>query len=243
MKTTKELLNENFTKKITFNEELHKYYVDSNPLSISASGVIGNFYESFETKKIAKSISKSLLDIVSQNDVLASWDELCEIGQNTGTKTHIFGEFYPFDRSLTPENNQEIACKNYWDNMPKYYKPLIMEQRMYHFKYMFGGTADITLFNEKTGNILLGDYKTNKDLFKNFGGKMMLSPFEDMLDMPFSHYVIQLNIYKILLEQVEGIIVEGMQIIWLRRNKSYQMYSIPDITDRVKKALDNLYKI
>ena len=243
MEITKKLLQENFTKRITFNEDLHKYYVDGNPLSISASGVIGNFYKDFETNKVAQSISKSLLDVVSATNLLDSWEELCTLGQEVGTKTHIFGEFYPFDRTLEPENNQEIACKNYWDNMPKFYKPLVMEQRMYHFDYMFGGTADILLSNEKTGNILLSDYKTNKDLFKNFGDKMMLAPFEDMLDTPYSHYVIQLNIYKILLEQVEGIIVEGMQIVWLRRDKSYQMYNIPDITDRVKLALYNLYKI
>ena len=125
--------------------------------------------------------------------------------------------------------------------MPSFLHPLIMEQTMYHFEYMFGGTADITLLNEKTGNIILADYKTNKNLFNNFGGQMMLGEWGFLLDESFSHYIIQLNIYKIMLEQIIGIEVESMKLVWLRRSGKYQMYNIPEYKDITIKSLERVF--
>jgi len=126
--------------------------------------------------------------------------------------------------------------------MPSHYKPLKMEQRMYHYRYLFGGTADIILYNEKTGKIVLADYKTNKNLFNNFAGKKMLKEWSFLLDQAFSHYIIQLNIYKILLEQIEGIVIENMLLVELCRSGKPKMYNIPEYKEITLESLKNIYQ-
>lgn len=240
-------LLQNGFKNLSFVESTHKYYVEGEQLETSTSGVIKNFYKPFDTEAQAIRKSKQSLGIMSDADYLKEWGFLNTIsteginGKGGGTNTHIFGELYPFDRSLIPSNNQEIACKKWWDEMPKFLHPLVMEQIMFHFKYLFGGTADITLYNEKTNKIILADYKTNKNIFNYFDSNM-LGEWSFLKDEAFSHYIIQLNIYKIMLEQITGIEVESMKLIWLKRSGKYQMYNIPEYKDITIKSLERIYK-
>jgi hypothetical protein len=108
---------------------------------------------------------------------------------------------------------------------------------MYSPKYNYSGTADIPLFNTKTKRIKISDYKTNEDLFKNFKGKTMLPPFEDLLDCPLHHYYIQLNLYKMLIENMTQYEVEEMEVVWLKKDsvtgKLYQTFKIPDLTKKL----------
>lgn len=237
----KSLLDNSF-KDLSFFEEEHKYYLKNKQLSTSVSGVIKNFYKPFNVKEGAKKVSDQYLGILSKEEITEQWSFLNKMSTNEGTKVHVFGEFYPFDKTLKPRNKQEEACKLWWDSMPSYYKPLKMEQRMYHYNYLFGGTADITLYNEKTGNIVLADYKTNKNLFNNFAGKKMLKEWGFLLDQSFSHYIIQLNIYKILLEQIDGIKVENLMLVHLQRNGKPKMYKIDIYKEITLESLKNIYE-
>lgn len=239
-------LLQNGFKNLSFVESTHKYYVEGKQLETSTSGVIKNFYKPFDTEAQAQRKSEQSLGIMSKDDYLNQWKELNLMsteglnGKGGGTNTHIFGELYPFDKTLIPSNNQEIACKKWWDEMPKFLHPLVMEQTMFHFKYLFGGTADITLYNEKTNKIVLADYKTNKNIFNYFDSNM-LGEWSFLKDEAFSHYIIQLNIYKIMLEQIAGIEVESMKLVWLRRSGKYQMYNIPEYKDITIKSLERVF--
>jgi hypothetical protein len=241
----KSLLEKAF-KDLSFKDSIHKYYVKGEELNTSTSGVIKNFYEPFDTEAQAIKKSEQSLGIMSKEDYLEEWSVLNTIsteginGKGGGTNTHIFGELYPFDRSLIPSNKQEESCKKWWDEMPSHIHPLIMEQTMFHFKYMFGGTGDILLYNEKTDKLILGDYKTNKNIFNHFE-KNMLGEWDFLKDEAFSHYIIQLNMYKIMLEQVVGIDIEGMVLIWLRRNGNYQMYKITEYKKESLKSLERVF--
>jgi ATP-dependent exoDNAse (exonuclease V) beta subunit len=235
-------LLENAFKDLSFVESTHRYYVKGEPLETSTSGVIKNFYKAFNTSKQAERKVQQLLEVITKEEVLDNWGILNKLSTVEGTKTHVFGELYPFDRSIETFNNQELACKKWWDNMPSFLHPLVMEQTMYHFKYMFGGTADVTLFNEKTGNIILADYKTNKNLFNHFD-KNMLDEWDFLLNESFSHYIIQLNIYKIMLEQIPGINVESMCLVYLNRDGNPQMYKIPEYKEITLKSLERVFNI
>jgi len=107
---------------------------------------------------------------------------------------------------------------------------------MYHFKHLFAGTADIILFDTKTQTYIIADYKTNKDLLKNYKGKTMLGPFSHLLDNPLNHYAIQLSYYQLLLEQV-GVKVSKRIIIWLGLDGNYQLFNTEDVTDILKQQL------
>ena len=93
-------------------------------------------------------------------------------------------------------------------------------------------------FDTKTQSYIIADYKTNKDLLKNYKGKTMIGPFSHLLDNPLNHYVIQLSYYQLLLEQV-GVKVSKRVIIWLGLDGNYQLFNTEDVTDILKQQLNN----
>ena len=224
----------NFTG-LRMDEVEHIYYLNGKPLKTSVSGVIKFFYKPFNTYKKSREICG---DNEAADRLMQEWkskgDKACELG----TKVHKFGEVYPFNKHLKPKDGFEKAIVKFWNDLPKHIIPVMMECQMYHKKYLFAGTADILLYNTLTKEYYIADYKTNKDLFKNFRGKRMTGVFMNFLDNPFNHYQIQLSLYQILLQQVEGIQVTKRKIIWLKENGEYEMYDCNDYTEVLEQQLE-----
>lgn len=225
-----------FFKDLEFNEEEHKYFLFGKQLKISVSGLVKNFEKKVNFEEIAqrKDIANDLLIGTTSN----LWNTKKEVACEKGTKVHLFGELYPFNRHLKPRNKYEEAIVNFWNDIPSHIIPVIVELRMYHKKYLFAGTADIILYNTLTKKFIIADYKTNEDLFKNFNGKTLKAPFEKLLDNPFSKYELQLSFYQILLEQL-GIEVYERKIIWLKEDATYSMYNTEDYTVILNEYLKN----
>jgi hypothetical protein len=221
---------------LTFEEKRHKYYVEGQPINKSVSALIGEFYEHFDAQQVAPH-SAAKLGLTTE-EVLAHWAAINQEARDRGHRVHNFGEVYQFNRNLKPSCPQEEAIVKFWQDVPEHILPLAAELRMYHFKHLFAGTADIILFDTKTQTYIIADYKTNKDLFKNYMGKTMIGPFSHLLDMPLNHYVIQLSYYQLLLEQV-GVKVSKRVIIWLGLDGNYQLFDTEDVTDILKITLNS----
>lgn len=231
METIKTKL-ETYFQDLKFNEEAHIYTVNDNILP-SVSGLIKKHTLPFP-KDAAKKVA--LREGTTEEAIKAKWKKISDEACDRGHRVHLFGEEYPFDKTLIPSCPQEEACKKFWDDLPAHIVPVKMELRMYHKEFNYAGTTDIVLYNTRTGNIILGDYKTNKDLFKNFARQTLLSPFKDLLDCPFNKYQLQLSYYQILIEQA-GFTVEGRKLIWLRKDGNYDMYDLVDYTETLRKEL------
>ncbi len=251
MKSILKKIHKNF-EDLKFNEEDHKYFVKDTPLQYSVSGIIKLFHEPFKREAISrdKEIEFNTLKELgcipsfvdtSQKAVLASWDAKSSIACEKGTDVHLFGEKYPFDRTLKPKNKKEEAIVKFWESLPSHIVPAIMELQMFHKKYMFAGTADILLFNTKTKKFIIGDYKTNEDLFNTFGNQVMKKGFSDLSVNAYNKYQLQLSFYQILFEQT-GYEVSGRKLIWLLPDGNYKMYSTNDYTNRLNNFLAN-YKL
>lgn len=230
---------QNFFSKLTFNEELHKYYVDGNPLSISVSGLIEKFKHPTDWETIK--INKALREGKTPEYFTKLWKEKADRACDLGTDVHLFGEQYPLDRSLKPNNKFKEAIVKFWADLPDYIVPLQLEAQMYHLKYLFGGTSDILLLNTKTNKIYIADYKTNENLFNEFNGQRMQGPFSHLLCNNFNHYQIQLSYYQILIEQIPGVKISGRKIIWLLPTGDYNMYETENFTEILKKNLETQY--
>jgi ATP-dependent exoDNAse (exonuclease V) beta subunit len=222
--------------KLSFEEKRHRYYVESEPIKTSVSGLISKFYEHFNAEEVAPySAAKAG---VTTEEILAQWAAINQESRDRGHRVHNFGELYQFNRSLKPSCPQEEAIVKFWQDVPEHILPLAAELRMYHFKHLFAGTADIILFDTKTQTYIIADYKTNKDLFKNYKSKTMIGAFSHLLDMPLNHYVIQLSYYQLLLEQV-GVKVSKRVIIWLGLDGNYQLFETEDVTGILKSTLNS----
>ena len=217
---------------LNFDENNHIYTVEEQIIP-SVSKLIQRYYKPFD-KNISKMVARRRG--VTEEQVLAEWEENSRKACERGDKAHYFGERYAFDRSLQPTTPLEEAISTFWDDLPEYIVPFATELKMYHHEYLYAGTGDIILYNKKKNSFLIGDYKTNKDLFKNFKDQKLYYPFSDMLDTPFNKYQLQLSYYQLMLEQV-GIPVSQRILIWLHDDATYEAYQMKDMTKVISEEL------
>ena len=62
-------------------------------------------------------------------------------------------------------------------------------------------------------------------------------PFDDYVDESLSHYILQLSAYQIPLEDL-GLKILARRIIWLKPDGTYEQISVPNVTERIRKAFD-----
>lgn len=233
MKNLKEKVN-NYFSGLVFDEPKHKYTWRGDSVKMSTSKVVSKFYE-FDAKAVAKSIEDRTGKPAEKS--LAEWkitgDAACELG----TETHLFAEKHAMDRSLEPKNGLQRAAVAFWKDLDPSLEIFALELQMFHLGHKFAGTADIVLYDKKANTFMILDYKTNKDLFKNYQGKKMLYPFTNWLDTPFNHYQLQLSTYQMMLEQVSGVKVTSNIIVWLKPNGGYELYPVG--SDELTKWFDN----
>ena len=245
MKENKEKII-NYFRELEFESGSHKYSHKGKYLN-SVSSVIKNFTQSFDADKIAFLVARKRTReegvLVTKEDVLAEWEAKKNAACDRGNQTHNFGEQYSLHKinpnstkNLIPTTGFERALIHFWDNIPDHIEPFLFELKMYSTELSIAGTADLILYNTKTGKVIICDYKTNEDLFKNYKGKKLLKPFNDLLDQPFSKYELQLSLYQLLFEQC-GFKVESRRIIWLKEDGTYDNLKARDLSSRLKDEL------
>jgi hypothetical protein len=224
-----------FFSGLQFNSQEHVYKHGGRQLS-SVSSVIKKYVEPFNANLIAGFVAKKRG--ITKAEVLQEWEDKKNEACDKGNRVHDFGESYGHNLlgthnvNCTPSDEYEKAVLAFWDSIPDHIEPFMFELQMFSVELGIAGTADIILYNIKTGKFIIADYKTNIDLFKNFKGKRMLSPFEYLLDSPFNKYQIQLSLYQHLFEQ-SGFEVESRRIIWLRPNGTFEMYLADNLINKL----------
>ena len=223
----------NYFKNLNFNAELHSYEARGKPLT-SVSKTIGKYVEKVDFDMIAGFVAKKRTRetgiYTTKEQILAEWEAKKNNSCSQGTAVHNFGENYT--GLQTPTNGFEQAIVSFWDNIPDHIEPFLFELKMYSEELGIAGTADILLYNNKTGKFILSDYKTNEDLFKNFKGKKLLPPFDNLLENAYNKYQLQLSMYQLLFEQC-GFEVESRRIIWLKPDGTYINYKTEDLTQEL----------
>lgn len=198
---------------------------------------------------------------MSKEEILAQWAVKSGHACEFGTDVHAFGEsmFYymteQYDKILPecaskfeggrphPTNPHEEAVVKFWDDIPENMVPVLAETKVFNRNGTpYAGTFDILFYyvdenDSSRSGLVIFDYKTNEDLFKNFRGQTLLWPFNDMLDQNASYYTLQLGCYQIPLENL-GMKVIGRRLIWLLPSGKYEKVKLESVSNRVREALD-----
>lgn len=198
---------------------------------------------------------------MSKEQILAQWKVKSDKACDFGTDVHAFGEsmFYYMigepekileeckeqftENGPQPSNPQEEAIVKFWNDLPENFVPVLAETKVFNRNgTQYAGTFDILFYyveepeSPKNGLVIF-DYKTNEDLYKNYNNQKLLWPFQDMLDQAVSYYTLQLGCYQVPLENL-GYKVIARRLIWVRPNGSYEKVKIDSIADRIRKALN-----
>jgi hypothetical protein len=249
----------NSFKNLQFIEESHQYFLNGKELK-SVSKIVESFVplEDWDLKAEECSIKywdnpDSKYYQKTKEQILKEWDENNKNACDLGHLKHDFGEriFYyytgQYDKTgyepwtVDPGDYMNWNITKFWNDLPVEYIPILCETRVYDESKGFSGTFDLLFAwdNGKTklkDNLIIMDYKTNKDLFKNFKGQTMLQPFDDMLNTPISTYNIQLSMYQIPLENI-GCKIIDRRLIWLNNQQKYEMYRLEDYTKILRNIL------
>ena len=203
------------------------------------------------------------------DDILECWNKISNEACTNGTMTHEFGEsaFYymtgqydkilqNFTERLTEDggfkaiNPKEEAIVKFFEEIPKCIVPILAETKVFveYENAGYAGTFDILFYydaeldgkNDEKSGLLILDYKTNVDLYKNFKEQKLLQPFNDLLDMPLSIYKLQLSLYENALHNI-NLKVIGRRIIWLKPNKEYEKINLESYRNILNEELKKRY--
>ena len=190
--------------KIIFNEEEHTYHVDGTPY-MSVTKLIHSQFPEFDTDKIAGKYAKK--HGRTKDDVLMEWDaknkEACEYGTNV----HLYCENLLLDKPLPePISEKAAACfpvvEKFIGKLRERYELIDSEKIVFCPEFRISGTVDLLMRHKKTGNIVMMDWKTNKAIKKtNDWGERGRNFLRHLPHCNFTHYCLQLNIYKYILER------------------------------------------
>ena len=201
--------------------------------------------------------------------IVECWKKISEDACSHGTETHEFGEsaFYymigqydkilpEFKDRLTEDGGflaihpKEEAVVKFYEEIPKCIVPILAETRVYveYDKAGYAGTFDILFYYDaelvgkpsNTSGLFVMDWKTNKDLYKNFKEQTLLSPFEHLLDMPLSTYKLQLSLYENALYKI-GFNTVGRRILWLKPDGTYEKINLESYQEKIDNELKKIY--
>ena len=243
--------------KYKFFENGHYYTYKDKQVGISVTKYISQFENEFDSNTLSQKVADK--NGISQFEVLNEWKRKGEYSCLKGTAIHEWlqdnyaNREYKFDLSQLEE-------------YPEYYKIEDIEHLKqmaidfindYKNRYILIGdeilcgipdfdiasAIDLLFYDTVNNEVVLADIKTNTDLkgWKSTPSyvKKMLQPLENIKDITFEHYKIQLSIYRYFLEEYAHIpISDNMFIVYLsEKEKSYNIIQIPYLKNEVKKIL------
>lgn len=212
---------------------------------MSVTTFIDTLFEEFDADKVIKKMMASRNWPSSKyygktpDEIKKEWDTTRDEASTAGTAMHLNLENYyngkEYD-SKTPEfllfdeYNQEILSANEIE-------PYRSEQMVFDIPLMLSGSIDMQYCFRAEGEkydkqgrlrIKLVDWKRSKELKKWNQYQKGKSPLTDAMDdCNFNHYVMQLRIYKLILERNYNVVVVDMYLIILHPNqKKYIKVSI-----------------
>lgn len=242
MKTIEEIKNilTDAFSNILFNEEDHEYVLNGYQLT-SVTQNLANYVVDFNSYYAAESAYKNALKKNPNTTLTAAyfrqrWDLIGKEASAKGTRVHLYAEAYPDLQEPRDEKEEGVieAYKYFEDNG---YEVIFKEFVVYDDEYKKAGTIDLILYNKKTGNIVLADWKTNdKHLFESKKGRNLKGVFKEYQDTSYNQYSIQLSHYQYMIEKVTDLIVEDKILIWLNSNPRKKK------GDYVYQRVDTLYK-
>ena len=251
-----EELNKAF-KDFVFFEEDHHYEYKGKRVGISVTRLIKEYCNEFDSQTIAEIVAER--DNKSVQEVLDEWKHKNEVACEKGHLGHLY------EQSLWNKENVLEDIKQASMDVKALLKPILEQankfyddykNRIEHLadefiigsdEYNVASAIDHLFINKLTGGLVLVDYKTNSDIYKDQKyyknshkkPQKMKVPLQNIEDFTINHYHIQLSIYKYLVEKYTNLKIEEMFIVWFSENiDNYQIIEIPYLEKEVKNILE-----
>jgi len=251
---------------IKFFDKGHYYEINGEPALMSVSQIISKYETPFEKEKIAQRVANR--DGKTVSEVLEGWEWNKNYSCHKGSEFHFIVESF-FQRKVVPinkksligflkENNiieeetyiekyyHEIA--NFVKNFKNFYEWWKQDHVLVKSEFVVGdkktklcGMIDNLSYNKKTKELVLFDYKTNKEIKKQgFNGETLLYPLHNIPKCELGKYSLQLWLYKTILERNTPFKVGDAYIVWVSGKNNYELIPTLNVKPEVDCILNNL---
>jgi ATP-dependent exoDNAse (exonuclease V) beta subunit len=239
-------------ERIKFQEEGHLYFVYNedgtliDKPTISVTTLIHHYFPDFDADKIITLMMKSKNWLSSKyygmtrEEIKNKWHNDGRNAASTGTFMHFNIELFINGIDIVDTTPQFGHFLNFWDKFNNKYpqfKPYNTEKLVFYENFgkeqqTLCGSIDLLLTDEQ-GNIGIVDWKCSKEI-KTENRDKGFWPFNELDNCNFSHYTLQVNIYRHILETKYNKTVAFMMLVILHPNQSsYKCITIDkiDLTD------------
>lgn len=245
-----ETLNKAFGNFKFFSED-HHYECNGKRVGISVTSFYSQYENEFDSETIAEKVA--IRDNKTIQEVLNEWEYKNKFAVTKGSTCHEFAQSLWSGEKWQPllfdESEKYLSAVGQIQEQAINFK-LDYQDRLEHLadefiigseEYDIASAVDHLFINKLTGGLVLADYKTNSDIYKNEKyAKNMKVPLSHLKDTTLNHYAIQLSIYKFLIEKYADIEIEDMFIIWFSElNEEYKIIKVPYLKEEVKEILEN----
>ena len=232
-------LNRLVNPDIQFEETTHTYTPTSVPnLKLrSCTEFIKNFFEPFDKYKIAN----KLVDHIPKyrNRTVESLIEEWEAAADHGKAVHKEIEDY-ISSGLAPSSIKAKHGANWFCDYSKGNNhDFFTEAIIYSEELRLAGTIDLLVHNKSNDTFSIIDWKTNKKIDQNSYQRKMgrKHPTSSLMDCNFTHYTLQMSLYKYILEEYYDFKVTNTKLIHLTEDGYVEYncdYLVTDIRNMIK---------
>jgi hypothetical protein len=214
------------SKLITLEEETHTYKLKNSDIKFqSVTEFIHSFFKPFEEEKVAKKLTSSHPKYLNKTpeELIKIWNSI----RYRGTLVHKEIEEFILSKKKRNTDPKTIQAIDFLKTKCiKKSNILIPELIIYSEKLKLAGTIDLLIYNKLTNTISIIDWKTNKKITKKAfraSETGLKWPTSKLPDCNFTHYTLQLSLYKYILKNIYQIAVNGIFLIHLKEDK-YELH-------------------
>jgi hypothetical protein len=261
---------------IQFFEEDHKYLITFEPDVKYTSVTTWNHkhFTEFNADAVIESMMKGKgwkeghkYWGLTSDQIKAQWNANGSSVSSAGTDMHFEIECFMNEKLLPSGYTHEhlynlymSQCKNSHDTKTlewKYFinfvkdfphlKPYRTEWTIYHEDVKISGSIDM-IYENPDGTLSIYDWKRAKNITRvnNWNKFALPQQICHLPDSNFWHYAMQLNTYKVILEDKYGKKVTDLYLVRLHpdaEEKNYELIKLPDLSSDVRSLLNEIKKV
>lgn len=161
---------------------------------------------------------------MTREQIKTSWDKKRDHASGSGTKMHYDIECYYNGQDVKNDSVEFQYFHQFTKDFPEL-TPYRTEWMIYHEEYKLSGSIDM-VFENPDGTIQIYDWKRCQEIKHEteFAKYALTSCISHLPDTNFWHYALQLNTYKMILEQKYGKKVTGLYLVCLHPDNAYKTY-------------------
>ena len=238
-------------KNITFFEPTHTYTVNGNKDYKSVTTWVHTFFPSFNADMVIAKMKKgknwnssNKYYGMSVEEIKKNWQDMGQEAADAGTEMHLNIDRYyngqPIDSKFLNTKEYVFFLNFYKDHHDLI--PFRTEWKVYSQRYKLAGSIDMVFKYSQANDdrLIIVDWKRSKEIKYENKLEHGYEPLTHIGNCNYYHYVLQLNVYKMILEKYYDKKIEDLFLVVLHPSQSnYMKIKVPKIKKEIIEMLDH----